>query len=126
MASGQDCRGAVGRRGEDIAARYLVESGHTVLARNWRIGHLEIDIITMAADGIHFVEVKSRVFPMTADPEENVGPVKRRRLVRAAGEWLRLNGREDMECHFDVAGVVFRGDAYSVRYIPKAFIPVML
>lgn len=124
MASEPNRRSAVGRRGEDIAAGWLVRAGHTVLARNWRSGHLEIDLITMAADGIHFVEVKSRVFPMTADPEENVGPVKQRRIVSAAMSWLKRNGKEDLECRFDVICVVFGEDSYSIRYLPEAFIPV--
>ena len=49
----------IGRRGEDIVCDYLVDRGHTILERNWRWGHLEIDIISINNIGIHFVEVKS-------------------------------------------------------------------
>ncbi|HAW06425.1 MAG TPA: endonuclease, partial [Rikenellaceae bacterium] len=41
-------RGEFGRRGEDEACMYLVSQGHTILERNWRCGHLEIDVITLA------------------------------------------------------------------------------
>ena len=125
-AAGNDRKRTVGRRGEDIAAAYLVEAGHTVLARNWRAGHLEIDIISMAADGIHFVEVKSRVLPAAAAPEENVGLSKRRRLVAAAARWLGSSGMTDTDCVFDVISVVFDGDRYDVRYFPQAFIPLFI
>ena len=54
-------RGALGKHGEDDVCQFLIERGHTILDRNWRSGHLEIDIVTLAPDGIHFVEVKSRV-----------------------------------------------------------------
>ena len=65
-------RGEFGRRGEDEACMYLVSQGHTILERNWRCGHLEIDVITLAGDGIHFVEVKSRMVPVQGRPEEAV------------------------------------------------------
>lgn len=124
MACKQGIRSTVGRRGEEIAARFLMESGHTVLERNWRAGHLEIDIISLAADGIHFVEVKSRIFPTMADPEENVRAGKRKRLAKAACRWLERNGRTGMECRFDIISIVFRGETYAVRYLPEAFLPM--
>ena len=126
MARLQDNRSRVGKRGEDIAAKFLCGRGHTVLARNWRSGHLEVDIISEAADGIHFVEVKSRVFPTEVEPEENVGFLKRRRMVAAAGKWLKLNGREDAECIFDVVSVVFDEGTYRLDYFGNAFIPVFV
>lgn len=35
----------LGREGEDEALLYLTQKGYTLLARNWHIGHLEIDIV---------------------------------------------------------------------------------
>lgn len=49
-------KNALGRHGEDETCQYLIDHGHTILERNWRYGHLEIDIISLAGDGIHFVE----------------------------------------------------------------------
>ena len=53
-------RQKLGERGENVACRYLESMGHTILERNWRNGHLEIDIISVDPEGIHFVEVKAR------------------------------------------------------------------
>ena len=58
----------MGDLGEDLASRYLEQLGHTVLERNWRHSHLEIDLITLDAEGLHFVEVKSRTAPVSAAP----------------------------------------------------------
>ena len=44
----------LGRRGEELACGHLQSLGHTVLERNWQCGHLEVDIISRAADGLHF------------------------------------------------------------------------
>ena len=60
MADNKHYNAKLGKFGEDEVAAFLIGRGHTVLERNWRSGHLEIDLITEAADGIHFVEVKSR------------------------------------------------------------------
>jgi putative endonuclease len=40
----------LGRRGEDLAARYLEERGLVVLSRNWRCRHGELDLVATDAD----------------------------------------------------------------------------
>ncbi|CAM5392865.1 hypothetical protein SATRM34S_01977 [Streptomyces atroolivaceus] len=40
-----NARGALGRYGEDLAARLLADAGMTVLDRNWRCRTGEIDIV---------------------------------------------------------------------------------
>ena len=122
-------RAVVGRKGEEEATRYLARLGHRVLARNWRGGHLELDIITLTGNELHFVEVKSRVAPVMAEPQRNVGREKQRRLVAAAQAFLHDEGRKDLpadlEVFFDVMSVVFYGTGadFEIEYYPKAFIP---
>ena len=87
-------RGEFGRRGEDEACMYLVSQGHTILERNWRCGHLEIDVITLAGDGIHFVEVKSRMVPVQGRPEEAVNAAKQRKIVAAARRYMAGMGQK--------------------------------
>ena len=77
-------RRALGDLGEDLACEYLKRAGHTVLHRNWTTGHLEIDIITRDSRGLHFVEVKSRVAPLTAEPLDNATTAKMARVAKAA------------------------------------------
>ena len=35
----------LGRKGEDIAAAFLIDSGYQILRRNHMIGHSDIDIL---------------------------------------------------------------------------------
>ena len=49
-----------GFAGEDMAAKLLQEKGYKILARNWRCGHLEVDIIAETDDYLVIVEVKTR------------------------------------------------------------------
>ena len=117
----------VGRRGEDEACRYLQQLGQQILARNYRSGRLEIDIISLAADGLHFVEVKTRTAPAPADPEDNVGPAKRRHMVRAAQGWLHGPDRaplREAELFFDVISVLLDKETTYIQYYPQAFIPL--
>lgn len=125
MGNIANTRPAVGRRGEDSACEFLMGLGHTVLHRNWRTGHLEIDVVTSAPDGIHFVEVKSRVAPAAAAPEDNAGRRKLGRIAEAAGRYLRkYPQRAEEEIWFDVVTVVFDGGKTEVEYYPGAYIPV--
>lgn len=120
----------LGKKGEEMACEYLIGNGHIILERNWRSGHLEIDIITVAPDGIHFVEVKSRVAPVSASPEENVGYTKQRKLITAAKYYLNSESRKkklnaDMEVFFDVISIVFEGEGAEVNFYPQAYLPIM-
>lgn len=117
----------VGRLGEDEACRKLGELGHTIVERNWRCGHLEVDIISIDHEGIHFVEVKSRVAPVSAEPEENVTAQKQKHIVAAAKGYLNSQKSYHymaMDVFFDVVSVIFEGDRVDVTYFPQAYIPL--
>lgn len=121
-------RQTTGKRGELEAERFLVARGHTIIARNWRSGHLELDLITLNGDGLHIVEVKSRTAPAPERPEYNVDGTKMARLTRAARSFL--SRREDygipgdVELFFDVASVLFTETETKVDWYPEAFIPL--
>ena len=119
-------RRRLGDLGEKVAASYLEGLGHRILARNWQSSHLEIDIISEDADGIHFVEVKSRTAPVSAAPEVNVTAIKQKRLTGAALSWLHRFGRESAEVFFDVVTVVFDGGKTDIEYYKQAFVPMYL
>lgn len=129
MENNGNHRQTLGKNGEDIACRYLQSMGHTILERNWRSGHLEIDIISADAEGIHFVEVKTRQRSIQAPPQDNVNAGKQKRLVKAALSYLHsatgLPGRNP-ECIFDIVAITFEGENARVEWIPQAFIPLYI
>lgn len=129
MAYRRNQRQAIGKLGEEVACRLLCKKGHTILERNFRSGHLEIDIISLSEDGIHFAEVKSRCKNIQAPPQENVGYVKQRRIATAAKHFLK--SRKGLpfncqECHFDVIAVVFTAEGTEIEYLKDAYIPIYL
>lgn len=123
-----DGKQITGRRGEEEACRYLRGKGHEIVARNWRCGHLELDIISLDGDGLHIVEVKSRHIPAPAAPQTNVDRKKMRRMAAAAAAFLNSGMRKDLpadlEVFFDVVTVLFDGLKFEIEYYPQAFIPL--
>ena len=120
----------IGRIGEEAVCAYLQERGHMILERNWRTGHLEVDIISLHKDGIHFTEVKTRVAPLSADPLENVNSAKQRNISKAALRYMsqlrktREHGTmiQDLEIWFDVASVVLDGGKTTIDYMAGAWL----
>lgn len=114
--------------GEDAVCKYLTDRGHSIIDRNWRSGHLEIDIVSIDRSGIHFVEVKSRVAPVQAEPYENVTVLKQRRIARAAQRYISQKTLEfkEMELWLDVASVTFDGASTEIEYFPAAYVPLFL
>lgn len=107
-----------------MACDFLETRGHHILARNWRGGHLEIDIVTEAPDGVHFVEVKARTAPVMAPLDKQVPAVKRKRICAAAQQYLHSNSMNGKEVFFDVVSVTFEGVQTMVKYYPQAWIPM--
>jgi putative endonuclease len=78
----------LGKTGEAHAADWLTAKGYTILHRNWRYSHYEIDIIAQKGKKLHFIEVKSRSTDKFGYPEEAVNKKKFKHLQRAADEYL--------------------------------------
>ena len=88
-----NARNALGRYGEDLAARRLTEAGMTVLARNWRPGRTgEIDIVARDGDALVLCEVKTRRAGTFQHPMAAVTPAKAGRLRGLAERWLQEHG----------------------------------
>ncbi|WP_127474662.1 YraN family protein [Microbacterium sulfonylureivorans] len=82
---------ALGRAGEDRAARYFEDQGYAVLARNWRCRTGEIDLIVCRGRHVVVVEVKTRRGEGFGHPFEAIDARKRARLWRLAAAWTAEN-----------------------------------
>lgn len=80
----------IGDFGEQMAVRYLRLHGYTVKERNWRSGHMEIDIIATTPGTVAFVEVKTRTYTKetldTAPPPGTAVKSEKQRLTRRAAK----------------------------------------
>ena len=90
-----------GRRGEWLAALYLMAKGYRILERNYRCGAGEIDLVARRGRTLVFVEVKVRGSVEAA--VEAVGGRARRRIAAAARVWLALQtGYDAFTWRFDI------------------------
>jgi len=113
---------ATGRRGEDLAHRYLRQNGYTVVARNYRTrsGTAEIDLIAWDKDALVFIEVKTRHTDACGAPDRAVDREKRDHMFRGAREYSRRAGVEWEKVRFDVVNVVLDAKP-SVRHSRDVF-----
>lgn len=79
---------ALGRYGEDVAARYLVDTGLEVLDRNWRCQDGEVDIVARDAETLVICEVKTRSGTSYQHPAAAVDGAKAARLRHLAHRWV--------------------------------------
>lgn len=115
-------RSALGRNGEDRAARHLESLGYQVVERNYRCREGEIDIVTREGGDLAFVEVKSRRSDVDSAASEAVTRRKRSRIVKAALAYLSERSLGEVGCRFDVAEVYFvNGKPVTVAVIKGAF-----
>ncbi|MFK0290956.1 YraN family protein [Streptomyces sp. NPDC090442] len=100
-------RNALGRYGEDLAVRRLLEAGMRILDRNWRCRDGEIDIVAADGDALVVCEVKTRRASWYEHPMAAVRPEKTARLRLLAERWMeRHGGPPTGGVRIDVIGVL--------------------
>lgn len=111
----------IGERGEAIALNYLIKSGCTILARNYRKGKAEIDIIAREGSFLAIIEVKSRGANFFGWAEEAVDSVKVEQMTMAAGHFQE-QFHPELEIRFDIITVYFpKGKKAQLTHIRNAF-----
>ena len=105
---------------EVLVAELLVEEGWSILARNWRGGGAELDIVASKDDSIRFVEVKSREH-LDQMAFESVGRLKQRKLTMGAEAFLTKSVRQYDEHKFLVVFVTGPVDSPAITWIDDAF-----
>ena len=116
-------RAVIGRRGEDVAARWLWVNGCKVLYRNYRgPNDGEVDIVCRHKNVLAFVEVKTRTSTAFGRPAQAVTLEKQALILRGASAWLRLLGCPDIPWRYDVVEVLLiPGHKPQLNWIRAAF-----
>ena len=109
----------LGIRGEQLARTYLEQKGYLLLARNYRIGRKELDLIMQDGDTIVFIEVKTRVGSEFGTPAEAVTVLKQKNLLAAAQGYLDQNQLQEYPVRFDVVAIDLQQK--TIQHIKNAF-----
>lgn len=111
-----------GELGERAAKKFLRRQGLKFLAANFRSERGEIDLIFREGDCLAFVEVKTRSSEDWTRPAAAVNAERRRRLSRAALDYLRLLKNPAVKIRFDIVEVLLaEGKVREVRHLPNTF-----
>ncbi len=109
---------AVGRYGEDLAARYVDEVGWRVLDRNWRCPAGELDLVALEGDELVAVEVKTRRSIAFGHPSEAVTARKLARLRRLTALWLAAHDDvRPASVRIDVVAVLLGSGAPQLEHL---------
>lgn len=98
-------RQTLGRWGELQAEHYLSSQGYTILARNYRTPHGEIDLIARLGNLTVFVEVKTRRTRTFGFPEESVNRRKQEHLRNSVEYYMQQNPELEGEWQIDVISI---------------------
>ena len=116
----------IGKYGEEIAANLLTQKRLKIQERNWRLGHLEMDIIAEDRNTIVFAEVKTRTTLFgDKSPADYVDEAKKRHIVAAANAYMKYH-RIDKSVRFDIIGILLHPDTHEVQeltHYENAFLP---
>lgn len=98
---------ALGRRGEEMAAEWMVNQGYRVRGRNVRTRLGEIDLVVEKGNTIVIVEVKTRRTSEAGLPLEAITAIKAARLRRLAGAYMADQGlAETHDLRIDCVGIL--------------------
>jgi putative endonuclease len=117
-------RGALGERAEQAVVEYLCDEGFQIVARNLRLGRLEVDIVARLAELIVVVEVRTRGVRSWTTGHGSLDRAKRERIRRAGERLWQRRYRNDPSVErlrFDAASVSFDTDPPGVDYVAAAF-----
>lgn len=114
---------SLGRRGEELAVAYLENRDWTILARNYRAGPKEIDLVAGRGRVVAFVEVKTRATATGGTPLEPIRWPKRKAVEDAARRWILENGRPGTAYRFDAVAVRVRGGLHEIEHVADAWRP---
>ena len=116
----------IGIIGEAEAAKMMEKKGFRIVEHNWRMGHLEVDLIAESKQEIVFVEVKARTSTFgDIRPEEYVDENKKKRMIAAGNAYIKHRKLEKSP-RFDIIGILVNPITQEITYrnhLENAFVP---
>jgi putative endonuclease len=111
-----------GRNAEQLAARFLVAQGLTLVASNHRARVGELDLVMREGHVLVIVEVRARHSAQKMRPEVSIDRHKQRRIILATQHFILCNRQyRDWPLRFDVVGVTGELDRPLISWIRAAF-----
>jgi Holliday junction resolvase-like predicted endonuclease len=112
----------IGKLGENIGFRYLLNRHYLLINRNYKIGFDEIDIVGRSPSGILiFFEIKTSLRVQLSSrgfsPEDRFSSYKRHKIARACEKFIAFNPHIlDEDCGWEIDLLAIQIDLESGRF----------
>lgn len=102
----------IGKIGEFIAKSFLTRSGYSIIAKNARISHKEIDLIVQKDKEFRFIEVKTTYFKHGQQilPEDYLSKRKIATLITAIHEYCLILAKKEQNITLDLIAVTIKSN----------------
>ena len=109
----------IGKKGEEIASKYLEKNNYNILERNFRCLQGEIDIIAYDKQNKYlvFFEVKTRTNFKYGFPGDAVDCNKRRHILSSVKYYLYSRKLENALVRIDVLEVILLNGKWRLRHL---------
>jgi putative endonuclease len=104
-----------GKDGEEMAAAFMMEKGFEILAKNYRSGRAEIDLILKKESLLVFAEVKLRSKVGKFGLPEDAVNGKKEDLIMGAAENYILDNDWKGDVRFDIISIIYKKGIYHIE-----------
>jgi putative endonuclease len=111
----------LGKKGEEMAARFLKKNGYRIIEKNYVCKMGEMDIIAKEKDTLVFIEVKTRTSTTYGPPQLSVTPRKQSQMSKVALYFLKEKKLDDVKSRFDVVAILLGPKGEEIELIKDAF-----
>src|SRR4030042_5472976 len=111
----------LGKKGEELALRFLKKKGFRIIEKNYVCKMGEMDIIAREKDTLAFIEVKTRTSTLFGPPQLAVNASKQRQLSKVALNYLKEKHLGDVKARFDVVAILLGHKGEEIELIKDAF-----
>jgi putative endonuclease len=112
-------RQQIGKQGEELAEKFLLQSGYKIVAKNYRAPYGEIDIIAQDEEtNLVFIEVKTRTSRKYGVAQDAVNHNKSTRIKALARKYLQENFKWEELCwRIDIVEIYLDGDRVFINHL---------
>ena len=118
-----------GTYAESIVADELVRAGFLIVAKNFRLGHKEADLIALEGDTLCIIEVKGRSkAALLKHPDVLINRDKRREMMAIGTYFFKSHkamGFRNLRFDFALVLMPKFGEEPQIKYYRNAFLPAV-
>ena len=111
-----------GDQAEETAAKFLKNSGHNIINRNFHSRYGEIDLISLDKETLVFTEVRYRKNEQFLNAIETIDEYKCRKIIKTSEVFLnKYKKYQSYYCRFDVIAITGEINNPAIKWIKSAF-----